>query len=53
MRYIIRDWANNVCFKGKTFKTFEEAWGFLYEKYDHLDEEEFDEQMGEYEVVKS
>lgn len=31
MNYIIKDWADNTLFKGKTFKTFEDAWGFIYE----------------------
>lgn len=48
MKYFIRDWAGNTCFKGRRFATFEDAWGFLYRKYDHLAEKEFDEEMGEY-----
>jgi hypothetical protein len=31
MSFIIKDWANNVCFKGQTFPSFEDAWGFIYE----------------------
>lgn len=50
MKYIIKDWAGNTCFQGREFDTFEDAWGFLYGAYDHLQESEFDEQMSEYEV---
>jgi hypothetical protein len=54
MKYIIKDWAGNICFKGKQFPSFEDAWGFLYELYDEqkfagtLSEKEFDDQMSEY-----
>lgn len=51
-KFIIKDWADNICFKGKKFDTFEEAWGFIYEKYEHLEERDFDEQMSEYEVMQ-
>ncbi len=50
--WIIKDWANNVCFQGQTFPSFEDAWEFLYEKFDHLDEHDFDVEMGEYRVEK-
>jgi hypothetical protein len=52
MKYIIKDWMGNTCFKGKTFDSFEDAWGFIYEQYDGLNEKEFDEQMEEYFVDK-
>lgn len=39
MKYIIRDWAGNLCFHGKEFPTFEDAWGFLYEKFPNGDED--------------
>ena len=51
-KYEIIDWASNEMFGGKQFDSFEEAWGFLYEKFDHLPEKEFNEEMGEYEVVE-
>ncbi len=47
-KFIIKDWADNHCFKDKRFPSFESAWGFLYEKYESLPEKEFDEQMSEY-----
>ena len=28
-RWIIKDWAGNICFKGKTFKDFDDAEEFL------------------------
>lgn len=53
MKYIIKDWANNTCFKGKEFKTYEDAWEFLYDKYRDLDEKDFDDQMSEYSVEEA
>ena len=38
-KFIIKDWANNVCFKGREFDSFEDAWGFLYETYPDYDSE--------------
>lgn len=28
-RFIIQDWAGNVLLNGKTFKTFDDAWGYI------------------------
>lgn len=47
MKYIIKDWANNEMNFGD-FKTFEDAWSFIYEKYQDLNEEDFNDQMSEY-----
>jgi hypothetical protein len=47
-KYIIKDWAGNHCFQNKEFDDFEDAWGFLYEKYP--DDEEA---LQEYEVVQA
>lgn len=38
-RYKIFDWAGNECFGGITFDDFEDAWGFLYEKFSNGDED--------------
>lgn len=38
-RYKIFDWAGNECFGGITFDDFEDAWGFLYEKFPNGDED--------------
>lgn len=48
MKFIIKDWAGNICFKGKTFDTFEDAWDYIYNTYAFLPQAEFDAQMGEY-----
>lgn len=50
-KFIIRDWANNICFNGKTFPSFEDGWGFIREQFAHLEEDAFNEEMGEYWVV--
>lgn len=59
-KYIIQDWAGNVMKeKAKSgllvdleFNDFEDAWAYLYEKHSDLNEEQFDEQMGEFEVLE-
>lgn len=33
MRYVIKDWASNVCFNGREFASYEDAWGYIYEMY--------------------
>jgi len=50
--FMIKDWAGNICFNGQEFEDFEDAWGFVYEFYRYLDEDEFDERMSEFEVVE-
>lgn len=30
-KYVIQDWTGKVCFDGRTFDTFDDAWGFIYE----------------------
>jgi hypothetical protein len=45
MNYIIKDWAGNHCFKDKEFLSFEDAWEFLFSKFD-------DSELEEYEVVE-
>jgi hypothetical protein len=47
-KWIIKDWAGNHCFPKEEFKDFEDAWGFLYEKYP-----EDEEALQEYEVVQA
>ena len=54
MKYIIQDWAGNVCFHGATFDSFDEADAWLTEKIEHIypdtvdNEERFSEERGEY-----
>jgi pterin-4a-carbinolamine dehydratase len=31
MKFIIKDWADNICFQGKEFDSFEDAWEFIYD----------------------
>jgi len=48
-KYIIKDWAGNdkTPYYGE-FEDFEDAWGALYEEFDHLPEEDFDDMMSEF-----
>lgn len=40
-RYVIQDWAGNLMFGGKTFKSFDDAWSFIYDQFrDRQDAEE-------------
>lgn len=34
MKYIIEDWASNRLFPDKEFTDFQEAWCFVYSKFD-------------------
>lgn len=52
MKFIIKDWADNVCFKGKTFRSFEDAWGFIYLKHPEP-EAEYDGTFDDYFVVEA
>jgi len=40
VRYIVIDWADNVMFGGKKFKSFDDGWSYVY---DHMEEEELDD----------
>lgn len=42
--YLIYDWAGNLKFNGQSFDTFEDAWEYLYERF------ETDEDLGEFYV---
>jgi len=35
--YKIEDWAGNTMFDGKTFKTYEDGWAYIYEHIDDKD----------------
>lgn len=48
MSFVIKDWAGNTCFHGKTFKTFDDADSFLSERFEHLSDEDYEEERGEY-----
>lgn len=61
-RFEIRDWANNLCFDGRTFADFETAWEYIYDQarkelgvkpaadLNDVQEEEFNDICGEYYV---
>lgn len=48
VQYIIKDWAGNICFKGKLFDTFEEANDWLCEQLD----EDYELDRQEYEITE-
>lgn len=52
-KFIIKDWAGNICFNNKSFSTFEDAWGFIYDFYRDLLDKEAEECFNEYEVIKT
>lgn len=31
IKFIIKDWADNIKFNGREFDTFEDAWSHIYE----------------------
>lgn len=50
MKYIVKDWAGNTLDFYGTFEDFEDAWGAIRENFAHLNEHDFNEQMGEFYV---
>jgi len=36
--FLIEDWAGNLCFEGKEFPTFDDAWEYIYERFPNGDE---------------
>lgn len=51
-KYIILDWAGNHKFQTETFDSFEDAWEYVYAFFGHLDGKEFEETIGEFQVVE-
>ena len=49
--WIITDWARNIMFDGKEFKSFDDAWDFLYEFFD-MNQMDADEWGQEYDVME-
>jgi hypothetical protein len=47
--WIIVDWMSNRCFTNHSFKSYEDAWDFLYETFPNEDQED---ELGEYYVIK-
>lgn len=52
MRYRILDWAGNPKISDATFETFEDAWECIYEAFNHLEGAEYEETLGEFQVVE-
>jgi hypothetical protein len=52
MKWIIVDWTNTRCYSNKKFKSYEDAWEFLYSEYPAVDGDDRDDELGEYYVVK-
>lgn len=47
----IFDWAgNDMTYYYGTFESFEDGWGAIYENFNHLNEDDFNEQMSEFYV---
>lgn len=47
-KFIVKDSMGKILdFYGES-ECFETAWGKIYENFDHLNEEDFDEQMSEF-----
>lgn len=46
VEYYIRDWAGNHKFPEKVFVSFDDAWGFLMEKFPK------DEDLGEFDAME-
>ncbi len=49
MKFIIQDWAGNVCFNGVKFKDFDDAEAFLDEKLGDA----YETDRGEYYIVQN
>jgi hypothetical protein len=47
MKWIIVDWTSTRCYSNKKFKSYEDAWDFLYCEYPNDDDA-----LGEYYVIK-
>lgn len=50
-KYVIYDWAGNEMFNGKSFKTFEDGWDYLYLLFPGNDEDDQEEELGEFQVL--
>lgn len=52
-KWIVIDWAGNEIKMPKPYyPSFEDAWGALYEKFEHLSDEEAEQEYQEYEVIQ-
>lgn len=46
--WVICDWAGNRCFGEVSFPSFEDAWCYLYARFESLPDADFEAEMGEY-----
>lgn len=51
-KFVIYDWAGNEMFNGKSFKTFEDGWDYLYELFPGTDDDDQEEELGEFQVLQ-
>jgi hypothetical protein len=49
-KYIIQDWAGNRVFQNEEFRSYEDAWEYLYNQFRHLNDSDFEDQLGEFYV---
>jgi hypothetical protein len=50
-KFIIVDWADNHCFTNYVFKSFEDAWSFLYSKFPAVEGDDRENELDEYYVI--
>jgi hypothetical protein len=41
--YVIKDWAGNILFHGREFKTFCGAWDFIYQQFPNAQDGDLDD----------
>lgn len=47
-KFIIKDWADNTCFKGIEFESFDNAWAYLMDKFP----DDITKDLDEYHVIE-
>jgi hypothetical protein len=52
-KYIIKDWAGNVCFGGREFDHFDDASEYLDEQLSDLPDDQYEEERGEFAIVEN
>lgn len=51
-KFIIKDWAGNICFHEKEFKTFDDAWEYIWKNDPCSEKEEEEGYYSDYYVEK-
>jgi hypothetical protein len=52
-KWIIVDWTSTRCFSDKRFKSYEDAWEFLYSEFPSTETgDDREDELGEYYVIK-